>query len=96
MHKLNTLRYLEVGTYEGGLNIVDVDDVAQAHLQAAETGKAGERYIIGGENLTGRQLQQAVLQACGRKPIHMPFHLNRFLREIISVKIDTLMVFPRS
>jgi dihydroflavonol-4-reductase len=32
-------------------NIVDVEDVAEGHLQAAQKGRAGERYILGGENL---------------------------------------------
>lgn len=35
-----------------GLNYVDVHDVAEGHLLAAEHGRIGERYILGGENLT--------------------------------------------
>ncbi len=35
-----------------GLNIVHVDDVARGHLLAMERGEVGERYILGGENLT--------------------------------------------
>ena len=35
-----------------GLNIVDVEDVARGHLLAAERGRIGEKYILGGENLT--------------------------------------------
>jgi dihydroflavonol-4-reductase len=37
---------------DGGLNIVDVRDVAQGHLLAARKGKVGERYILGGRNFT--------------------------------------------
>jgi dihydroflavonol-4-reductase len=37
---------------DGGLNIVDVRDVAKGHLQAAAKGKPGERYILGGRNFT--------------------------------------------
>ena len=37
---------------ETGLNLVDVREVARVHLAALETGRAGERYILGGENLT--------------------------------------------
>ena len=36
----------------GGLNFVDVRDAARGHLLAAERGRAGARYILGGENLT--------------------------------------------
>lgn len=39
-----------------GLNFVDVADVARGHLSALETGGIGERYILGCENLTLRQL----------------------------------------
>jgi dihydroflavonol-4-reductase len=39
-----------------GLNLVDVREIARAHLVAVERGKPGERYILGGENLTLKQI----------------------------------------
>src|SRR5436305_5931086 len=39
-----------------GLNLVDVTECAQGHLMALEKGKSGERYILGGENLTLKQI----------------------------------------
>lgn len=39
-----------------GLNLVDVRDVARGHLLAAERGVPGRRYILGGENLTLREI----------------------------------------
>ncbi len=39
-----------------GLNLVDVDEVARMHLTALELGTPGERYILGGENLTLKQI----------------------------------------
>jgi dihydroflavonol-4-reductase len=39
-----------------GLNLVDVHEVARGHVLAFERGRAGERYILGGENLTLKQL----------------------------------------
>lgn len=39
-----------------GLNLVDVAEVARTHCAALETGRAGERYILGGENLTLKQI----------------------------------------
>ncbi len=35
-----------------GLNVVDADDVAVGHIQAYERGKSGDRYILGGQNMT--------------------------------------------
>jgi len=37
---------------ETGLNLVDVEEIARMHLVALERGTPGERYILGGENLT--------------------------------------------
>ena len=39
-----------------GLNLVDVDEVARMHLVALGRGRPGERYILGGENLTLKQI----------------------------------------
>ncbi|MBS1822219.1 MAG: NAD-dependent epimerase/dehydratase family protein [Acidobacteria bacterium] len=39
-----------------GLNLVDVDEVARMHVSALDRGTPGERYILGGENLTLKQI----------------------------------------
>jgi dihydroflavonol-4-reductase len=39
-----------------GLNLVDVDEVARMHVTALEHGEPGERYILGGENLSLKQI----------------------------------------
>ena len=44
----------------GGMCVVDVDAVVQGHLLAAERGCAGERYILGGENLSHLQVAAVV------------------------------------
>src|ERR1700731_2888364 len=41
---------------ETGLNLVDVRECARGHITAMEKGKTGERYILGGENLTLKQI----------------------------------------
>lgn len=41
---------------ETGMNVVDVEDVATGHLLALEKGKVGERYILGGKNVTMAEL----------------------------------------
>ena len=40
---------------ETGLNLVDVKECARGHIAAFERGRSGERYILGGENLTLKQ-----------------------------------------
>jgi len=50
-----------------GLNIVDVEDTAEGHLLAAERGRAGERYILGCDNLTLQQILERLASISGRK-----------------------------
>jgi dihydroflavonol-4-reductase len=50
-----------------GLNIVHVDDVAAGHLLAFHRGRAGERYILGGEDMTLRDILAAIALLVGRK-----------------------------
>jgi dihydroflavonol-4-reductase len=52
---------------ETGLNVVDVDDVAQGHLLALARGRIGERYILGGENLMLRALLGEIAALTGRR-----------------------------
>lgn len=51
----------------GGVNICDVEDVAKGHLLAAEKGKVGERYILGGENLPMLSLFRQIADQAGLK-----------------------------
>jgi len=51
-----------------GLNIVHVDDVAEGHLAAAERGRVGERYILGGENMTLAEILAEISEVVGRRP----------------------------
>lgn len=50
---------------DGGLNIVDVEDVALGHILAMEKGEPGERYILGGDNLTYAQIFEALADITG-------------------------------
>lgn len=49
-----------------GLNIVHVDDVAEGHVLALERGLVGEKYILGSENLTLKDLLGLVAEVTGR------------------------------
>ena len=50
----------------GGMNLVDVRDVANAHVEALQHGTIGERYVIGGENFTFDALWDLLAQLTGR------------------------------
>jgi dihydroflavonol-4-reductase len=50
----------------GGMNVVPVEDVARAHVAALERGVPGERYLIGGDNLSLSQLWTMLAAICGR------------------------------
>ena len=50
-----------------GLNLVDVREVARAHGVALEKGRVGERYILGGENLTLKQILDRMAAMTGLK-----------------------------
>jgi dihydroflavonol-4-reductase len=47
--------FVDFPSAEGGLSVVDVDDVARGLRLCLEHGRAGERYLLGGENLTYEQ-----------------------------------------
>jgi len=59
------------GYVDTGLNVVHVDDVAAGELIAAEQGKIGERYILGGENMPLAEILAHVAHAAGRRPPRM-------------------------
>ncbi len=50
-----------------GLNVVDARDCARGHLLAFERGRAGERYILGAENLTLAEILFKLAEITGRK-----------------------------
>ncbi len=49
-----------------GLNVVHVDDVADGHIAAFEKGKVGERYVLGGQDLTLKEILDAIAGITGR------------------------------
>jgi dihydroflavonol-4-reductase len=51
-----------------GLNIVHVDDVAEGHWLAYTRGRAGERYVLGGTDMSLRRILETIADIVGRKP----------------------------
>jgi dihydroflavonol-4-reductase len=58
-----------------GLNIVHVDDVAAGHLLAFHRGRAGERYVLGGEDMSLKEILGVIAELAGRKApqVRLPY-----------------------
>jgi dihydroflavonol-4-reductase len=58
-----------------GLNLVDVRDTAEGHLLACERGRPGERYILGCQNLTLRQIFEKLerISGCKAPVVQIPY-----------------------
>lgn len=50
----------------GGMNLVAVEDVARAHVSALKRGRIGERYIVGGENLSMDEIWTMLAEITGK------------------------------
>ncbi|HZN40536.1 MAG TPA: NAD-dependent epimerase/dehydratase family protein [Planctomycetota bacterium] len=53
----------------GGINVANVEDVCTGIMSALHRGRSGQRYILGGENLTGRDLLHRVARIVGARPV---------------------------
>jgi dihydroflavonol-4-reductase len=69
-----------------GLNLVDVEDVAAGHVQAADRGRIGERYILGNRNMSLRELFELMAGITGRPAptVRLPY-----LPVLLAAHIDT-------
>jgi dihydroflavonol-4-reductase len=77
----------------GGTSVVHVDDVAAGIIAALQRGRPGERYILGGENVTIRQLAELVLELVGRRApiVTVP---NGLLRLVSRAAVRTKIPVP--
>jgi len=67
------------GYFGGGINMVDADDVARGMILAAQKGRIGERYILGGTNLNYKEFFDMVAEIAGTKPITKKFSRNTIM-----------------
>jgi dihydroflavonol-4-reductase len=81
VRKVSSGMVVEVGNHKvpplippGGINIVPICDAAQGAIEAAIKGRIGERYILGGENISHLQLYKTIMNVvgCGKKLKVMP------------------------
>jgi dihydroflavonol-4-reductase len=54
-----------------GLNLIPVEDAAAGHLLAAERGRVGERYLLGGRNVTLKEILEVLARTSGRRAPRM-------------------------
>src|SRR5262249_44130715 len=62
---LDFLRRRMPAYVQTGLNVVPVEDVARGHLLAADYGRIGERYLLGGRNLTLKEVLETLSAISG-------------------------------
>jgi dihydroflavonol-4-reductase len=62
---LDFLKGRMFGYMDTGLNLVDVEDVATGHVLALNKGTPGERYILGGENMTLKEVLKTLARITG-------------------------------
>jgi dihydroflavonol-4-reductase len=79
------------GRAEGTINVVDVRDVAAGHLAAARRGKPGQRYVLGGHNLSFQEMLTIMAEAAGRNPPRLKFPL--WLVQLVA-KLGSLVGAP--
>lgn len=75
-----------------GLNLVDVTEVARTHVAALRTGTSGRRYILGGENLTLKQIldKMSAITGIPSPTVKIPFAIAAtyaFFEELITGRI---------
>jgi dihydroflavonol-4-reductase len=65
------------GYIDGGINIIDVEDVARGHIQAAKKGRVGERYLFGNRNITVHDYLHLIARIAGVKPpsLKLPYNV---------------------
>ncbi len=70
---LDVLNKRTPGYMDGGMNFVDVEDVARGHILAAQKGAIGEKYVLGNENLSLGDFYRLVADVAGMKPPRIKF-----------------------
>lgn len=82
----------------GGMNVVHIRDVVRGHLAALELGKCGERYILGGENISHERFFRTIQEIAGinSRLINLPLPLIRVMHRLffITSRILHLQINP--
>jgi dihydroflavonol-4-reductase len=80
------------GYVDTGLNFVPVEDCAKGHLLAAEHGRIGERYILGGCNLSLKQMLDILATITGRRAPRWKFpHVLAYAAGYVDTAVARLL-----
>jgi dihydroflavonol-4-reductase len=84
------------GYIQGRVNAIDVRDVADGMIKAAERGRTGERYILGNWNTTQKELNALIARVAGVSPpmVAIPFMLARYGSKLGDWAFRTLLRRP--
>ncbi len=83
--------------FSGGINIVDVRDVARGHVLAAKKGKRGNKYILGNLNVTMKEFITMVYRAAGfrlRVKVRLPIPALKLSARVFKLWSDTISRRP--
>ncbi|MBI4733024.1 MAG: NAD-dependent epimerase/dehydratase family protein [Chloroflexi bacterium] len=85
-------------TVDGAYDFVDVRDVANGLIAAAERGLRGETYILGGDRLTVREVAEAIWEAAGgwHVGVHLPDWVADLAASVLPFFTDDPLVTPYS
>lgn len=95
---LDTLRGKMPAYVDTGLNVAHVDDIAQGHLLAYQHGKAGQRYILGGDNMTLLEILKTIDEITGKptKRRRLPVKLMLPIAHTLEVIAKITRIEPRA
>ena len=93
---VDLLRGRMPATLGGGMNIVPVEDVAAAHVLALERGRAGERYIAGGVNLSLAEMWRLIARAAGKpeRTFRLPYAIAMAAARVDAVRVRMTGAVP--
>lgn len=81
-------------TFPGGCNLVSVRDVARGHMLAAFRGHAGQRYVLGSENLEWTAIHEMISDLCGVPGPH--FHANHTSSYLAATAQEIISFFTQT
>lgn len=76
------------GYIDGGVNLIDVEDVARGHILAAKKGRVGERYLFGNRNITVHDYLRLIAEIAGVKPptLKLPYPIALALGHLFELE----------